>query len=215
MSIEELIRQLPKFATIVNAAWLRKNSQTMEEYISRRLSWFRQLEDDMNLLNRQVSEETLISCYRAALRDRSQVQKAIYEAHGAALLSSIAMRTELHIPRGDGSGRNFDVRVNMQNSTINAESKTRKDEFPFNLPSSGNFHAGARATVDPHDAIDLGIDPTLHAPGIHEIRNPESTVIRQCLLEGLGQLPDDGYNIVLFGQIEGNRHNIEDALFGA
>jgi hypothetical protein len=214
MSNEESIRQFPKFSVIVGDAWLRDNDRNNVEYIFQRVFWFKQLEEDLHLLNRQVPEADLISCYRDALRDRLQVQKTIYEVHGAAFVSSVATRTELHVSRGDNSGRNFDVRVNIQDTVISAESKTRKDEFPFNLPCTDGIHAGARATLDPHDARDLGIDPTPHVPGVLEIRNPESTVIRQCLLEGLGQLPYDSCNVILFGHIEGGRHNVEDALFG-
>lgn len=214
MSIEDLIIQLPKYTAIIGDVWLKSNSHIMTEYISKRLAWFRQLDNDLTLLNIQVSDDKLISCYRDALRDRTQVQKTIYEVHGATLLSSIASSTDLHVPRGEDSGRNFDICVNIKGFVVNAESKTRKDEFPFNLPSSGNFYAGARATLDPHDVADLGVQPTLIAPGIHEIRNPESTVIRQCLLDGLEQLPNDGCNIIIFGHIEGDLYNLEDALFG-
>lgn len=215
MSIKALMNLLPKFTTIVGEKWLRSNSHAMEKYISERLLWFKQLENDLSLLGKQVSERDLILCYRSALCDCSQVQKAIYEVHGVAILSSIATKTELHVPRDNSSNRNFDVRVNIQGFVINAESKTRKDEFPFNLPSSGNFYAGSRPTLDPHDSSDLGIESTKHASDIKEIRNPESTVIRQCLIEGLGQLPRDGCNIIIFGHIEGDRLNLEDALHGS
>ncbi len=42
---------------------------------------------------------------------------------------------------------------------------------------------------------------------------PESTVVRQLLESALAQLPNDGVNIVLFGQVAGDREHLERALF--
>jgi hypothetical protein len=40
-------------------------------------------------------------------------------------------------------------------------------------------------------------------------------VIRQILSEARSQLPENGRNLILFGQIEGDRMHLERALYGA
>lgn len=75
-------------------------------------------------------------------------------------------------------------------------------------------YAGVRETLDPHEAVDLGIKTDPPAEGVQYIDTPESTIIRQGLLAGLEQLPVSGFNLIIFGHIEGNRRNLEDALFG-
>lgn len=220
-AIEEVIRRLPMVAAVMGEEWLLQNREWAEGFIiGPRLAWYGQLEGDLAALGAQVALEKLISGYRAPLRDKAQIQKTIFEVHGAALLAAAAARVELHVPRGDGSGKNFDLRAEIRGHPVNAECKTRKDEFPFNLPPEPagpagiTSHAGVRETMDPHDAAELGIKPKPGTPGLHHIETPESTVIRQLLLDGLSQLPDSGYNLILFGDIEGHRDNLEDALLG-
>jgi hypothetical protein len=116
--------------------------------------------------------------------------------------------------------KNFDVRVKIKGQVINADAKTRKDDFPFKLPPERvgqrgvKYHAGRRETIDPHDAATLGIRREPAAPGLHHILTPESTVLRQILLDALAQLPESGCNLVLLGHISGQRHSLEEALYG-
>ena len=219
MSVAQIVAQFPTYSSVVSPNWLEKESDWIVVYISDRMLWFRELEADLvALVKNGVPLQRLASCYRDSLRNRTEVQKAIYEVHGAAMLSALARRTELHVPRGDGSNRNFDVLVEIDGAIINADSKTRKDEFPFNASrieeKVGAIFGGSRATMDPHDAADLGfpVQKGGHGPG-HKA-TPESTVIRQILLDGIGQLPIQGCNLILFGQIDGNLDNLIDALFG-
>ena len=44
---------------------------------------------------------------------------------------------------------------------------------------------------------------------------PESTTVRQIIADAQSQLPDSGINLILFGHIEGDREQLERALFGA
>ena len=218
MTTNELREHLPKVTSVLGENWLKKHDWA-QEYISPRITWYEQTEADLAVLEPFLGLQRLMSCYRKPLRDRSQTLKAIFEIHGAAFMSVTASRVDLHVQRGAGSGRNFDVRVEIDGHVVNADSKTRKDEFPFNLPrktdaSNVASHAGARATVDPHDATDLGL--LIQRPAISNyIETPESTVIRQLLLDGLAQLPELGCNLIIFGHIEGDRRSLEDALFGA
>ena len=200
---------MPSFAAVIGEEWLYRNHDWVEEFMSCRFPWFEQLDKDIGILSGCLNIEKLISCYRGFLRNQSQIQKIIFEIHGAALLASAATQIDLHIPRGDGSGRNFDIWAKIGGFPVNAESKTRKDQFPFNLPSGG-----FRDMMDPHDAADLGIERRNPVDGFPYITTPESTVIRQILLDGLGQLPATGYNLIIFGHIEGDRRNLEDALYG-
>ena len=220
MTIEEIIGRFPNLGSVVDETWMRREAVPVEALINPRLPWFDQLEKDLSLLETRVGHQKLIACYRAPLRDRPQIQKAIFEIHGAALLASIATEVALHVPRLGGSAKNFDVGVEILGSKINVEAKTRKDEFPFNFPgksrgAAGTMeHFGVRATVDPHDAAELGIATTQQHPGGDFVPTPESTVIRQILQDGLSQLPEQGCKLILFGHIDGDRNNLERALFG-
>lgn len=94
-------------------------------------------------------------------------------------------------------------------------SKTRVDEFPFNVPRGDDGFFGARATIDPHDAADVGADSRPPAPDMYWKPTPESSVIIDILLGALRQLPAAGINIVALGHVQGGREHLEHALFGA
>ena len=219
MTVSKLKKHLPNVMNVLGDTWLDKQNGWIRKFISSRIKWYEQTEADLALLRIRIDLKRLIFCYRTLLRDRPNIQKGMYEIHGAALLSAIADQVDLHVPRGDGSHRNFDVRVEIAGCAVNADSKTRKDEFPFNLPkktgsSKVATHTGVRATIDPHDATDLGLG-VKQPEDLHYIDTPESTVIRQLLVDGLAQLPQSGCNLIIFGHIEGQRLSLEDALFGA
>ena len=220
MVIKKIETHLPMLVEVMGAGWLRRNHYWVKTFVLPRLPWFEQLENDLIVLDAHVGLNSLISCYRDSLRNQSQIQKTIFEIHGAALLAIQAKNVSLHVTRGDGSGRNFDILVTIGGHTLNVESKTRKDEFPFNLPPEPNdsigigIYSGVRETMDSHDAENFGMRLTPHPPALTYIATPESTVIRQCLLEGLGQLPQSGCNVIIFGHIEGDRRDLEEALWG-
>lgn len=220
ITTEEMIRRLPKLATIMDERWLRENRDWFEAETMPRAVWYEQLEQDLTLLSGRVPLSVLIGCYRDPLRSRVQFLHTLYEIHGAALFAASATRLELHVPRGDGSARNFDLRAEIRGHPVNVESKTRKDEFPFNLPpdpgepTGTTSRWGGRETVDPHDAAELGFAAGPRTPDLHHIATPESTVIRQLLLDGLLQLPERGHNFILFGHLAGDRAQLERALRG-
>jgi hypothetical protein len=184
------------------------------------LAWYQQLEKDLELLERRLNRQMLISCYRDALRDEYSFVSTLYEIHGAALLSAEATAVYLHVPLGTNR-KNFDVRVRILRHVINADCKTRKDDFPFNIrrreggADGITGHYGARATIDPHDAENLGLESRQPAGDVDFRPIPESTVIRQILSETRSQLPENGRNLILFGQVEGDRMHLERALYGA
>lgn len=220
IAIEEIMGRLPKLAAVMGEAWLRQRRSWTETFIMPRLPWYEQIERDLTVLEAHVVLQKLIACYRASLRNQPQIQKTIFEIHGAALLANAAARVDLHVPPCPGSESNFDIWTEIRGHFVNADSKTRKDEFPFNLPQDSEdptgitLYGGSRATLDPHDAVDLGSDFRAQTVDPHHIDTPESTVIRQLLLDGLSQLPDQGCNVIIFGHIEGYRCNLEDALYG-
>jgi len=67
--------------------------------------------------------------------------------------------------------------------------------------------------MDRHDAEALGF-PAGAPPERDHRPTPESTVIKQTLQDALAQMPGGRCGIVIFGQIEGDRRNLEEALFG-
>src|SRR5262245_33647584 len=96
-SLEFLRAVLPTFCSVVGSVWLTKEGAWLVPFVLDRLPWFRQLEADLQqLLRSGVSEHRLQQCYRDALRNRAEIQKAIYEVHGAAFLALAATRIELH-----------------------------------------------------------------------------------------------------------------------
>lgn len=214
MALDEIIASFPILATVVGAQWLRTHPEAVE-FIEERIPWYQRLENDFGRLQSAgISDAKLIGSYRSSVRIRAETQKTIYEVHAAALLSRAAASIDIHVPRGDGSNRNFDIRVEVEGVTLAVESKTRKDEFPFNMPEDGDgIRGGSRSTLDLHDAVELGFPPGGPADSNHK-PTPESTVIKQTLQEALAQLPTGGCNVVVFGQIEGDLHNLVDALFG-
>ncbi len=220
MNIDTIVKQLPQLAAVMDKTWLHRHRHWAEDFIGPRLPWYRQLESDLASLQPKVSRQKLIACYQKSLRNEPEIQKTIYEIHGAAFLAKVATGVRLHVPRKGDTGPNFDIQAEIQGCSVNAECKTRKDEFPFNVPPDSEdprgvtHHAAVRATMDPHDAAELAMQTGPTAPGLHYIDTPASTVIRQILLEGLGQLPERGCNLVIFGHIEGFRHDLEDALWG-
>jgi hypothetical protein len=212
--IDQITAQLPTVVRVLGDAWLRGEAW-MVDFIDQRLPWYGRLETDLaRLVAAGIPEARLISSYRHSLRTRPEIQKCIYEVHAAALLSECASSVELHAPKGDGSNRNFDIAVEIESTDIAVEVKTRKDEFPFNIPvNDEGVHGGSRATMDQHDAASLGF-PSGGPPESTHRATPESTVVKQILQEALAQLPAGRCSIVVVGQIEGDIHNLEEALFG-
>jgi len=219
MWTEDLTRELPVVSAVLGSAPESTDFAWMLEFVESRMPWYKLLDQDFSaLVSAGVPIAKLVPCYRVPLLNRSEIQKVMFEVHGAALLAAAASSIDLHVPRGDGTNRNFDVLAEIEGTVVNADAKTRKDEFPFNLPEmegeEAGVHGGSRATVDRHDAVELGATNQQANGGPNHNPNPESTVIRQILGAALAQLPEHGCNMVLFGQIEGDHENLIDALFG-
>lgn len=220
MKIEEIISRMPKLVAVIGEEWLHRERNWVGSFVIPRILWFKQIEKDLDILNRHLNTNKLVSCYRDSLRNKPQIARTIFEIHGAALLATIATRLDLHVPKGGGTERAFDIWAEIHGFSINAECKTRKDEFPFNLPLQSDniseipIYGGSRGTMDPHDASELGIEMKKPINASGHIVTPESTVIRQLLLEALEQLPSIGHNLIMFGHIEGDRYDLENALYG-
>ena len=220
MLTAEAISRFQTLAEVVGVGWMRRNSQWFESLDMPPPVWFEQSNVDLDLLVRRLGLPVLIRCYRAMLRDRKRFLDGLYEVHSAALLSDASADIALHVPRVPGGPINFDVKATIEGHAVNADCKARRDEFPFNVPRteeegglSGFF--GTRATIDPHDARAMGLPPETRLSDATHITTPESTVIRQRLLQALSQLPESGINLVLFGHIRGQRGDLERALYGA
>jgi hypothetical protein len=203
--------RLDHWATIVGPEWLRVNVGDWRSWLARRVSWFAQLEQDLAVLVAHVGMEKARSAYQHMLRDRRGIQKAIFEIHAAALFGTAGRLLDLHVPCAEGGGRDFDVLAEIAGQRVQTDSKTRKDSFPFNTRATGvaqgvSLHEAQRPIIDPHEYADQA-DADYSS-------TPESTAIRQKLTEALIQLPTSGCNIIAWGQIEGWRCDMEDALFG-
>jgi hypothetical protein len=116
MTIRMIEKRLPNVMNVLGEAWLDKQRAWILQFINSRIKWYEQTEADLTLLRMRVDSGRMTSCYRKMLRDRPQTQKCIYEIHGAALLSAVADRVDIHFPRSTGSQTNFDVRAKIGSS---------------------------------------------------------------------------------------------------
>jgi hypothetical protein len=209
MLIEEAIASFPALARVVGAAWMRDNPEWFAGSDRPWPVWYRQIDEDLAGLTAKIPEAKLISCYRPMLRDRDGFISAVYEIHGAAVLAAASEHVELHVPRGSETKVNFDVLAIIDGVRVHADCKARRDDFPTKpqFKDSEFGYSATRAVLDPHDAVALGLDA-----GSAQVPTPESTVIRGLLEEALRQLPEQGINMVLFGQVVGDREHLERAL---
>jgi len=214
MRVEEAIGRFHYVADVVGSEWMQTHKNWFEGKTNPPPIWYAHLDWDLSLLAKKVPVSQLIGAYRHMLRDHVGLLDAVYEIHAAAFLADIGDNVALHVRRATDDSRNFDVQVSICGHRVNADCKTRRDRFPFNMPRTELGFEGSRATLDPHDfeivagrAENRPWDPT-------HISTPESTVVQQILLSALQQLPSDGSNLVLFGQVDGSREHLERALHG-
>ena len=216
MTFDELVSILPNFVFVVGDEWFRANSWCNEDYVSSRVDSFQQLDTDLSVIQRQVDLQKLKKNYQALLRDKNSFWTTLHEIHGISLISEISATLTLKVPTGDASQRDFDAQACVNGILVNIECKTRTDNFPFNLPpkrlelGTHPVYSGSRATFDPHDLeqSSSGNSDPLHIP------IPEATEVRRILSDALSQLPSNGVNLVILGQINGDKGSLETALYG-
>ena len=221
MKLDEISLRFPSLTRTLGKTWLTQNHNWVEDYISTRSELYDLLEVDLRRLGQLLGLHSLTRCYRDLLRDRETIWTTFHEIHGVSLLGEISTSLELKVPRGDSSKKDFDARACIEGTIVNAECKTRKNEFPFNVPRTVEgperipVHSGSRATLDPHDAADFGIPFEFRENDVSYKPIPESTEVRRTLSSGLDQLPNSGCNLILFGQFTGSCSDLEDAIFGS
>lgn len=217
-----IVENFPILYQVWGSRWYQRNKDWLDDLVKCRLPWFNQLESDLLGLKEYVGLRDLNRCFRNALRDRTQIQQAIYEAHGCHLMASVGGNIRLHVPLEDDQRGNFDFQVNILGNTISGDVKTRKDD-PFNFPpirdeNGVEMFGGTRTTLDPHEASRLNIHMHTKPLDWSHRSIPESTNIKQLLEKTLNkQLPRTGKTIVILGQIDGfagSEYDLEDALLG-
>ena len=218
MLVDEIILVFPLITSVVGEKWLHGNLWC-EDYISLRLKWYEQLERNLGSLNSRVGLQSLRKCYRSMLRDKKSIWTTLYEINGISLVGEASTSLALHVPRSNSTGINFDAKACINGTDLNVECKTRKDDFPFNLPAILEgperipIHSGSRSTLDPHDAAELGL--AFDFPEHPWFKTtPASTEVRQIIAKGLAQLPPSGCNLILLGEL-GFSADIDEALFGS
>jgi hypothetical protein len=219
MTLDEIISRFPSFVSVVGEKWGRQN-KWCQDYISSGLDHFKRLESDLKKIEGLVEQQSLRKTFVKHLRDQKSFTTTLYEIHGISLVSQIASSLELKVPLGGSSGNNFDARACVLGISVNIECKSRDDKFPFNFapvptgPENIPVYSGSRATLDPHDAEQLGLAPEPERRNGSHIPIPESTEVRRILLKGLSQLPETGINLIVFGHLRGSRDDLERALYG-
>jgi hypothetical protein len=182
-------------AQIMGAEWIRQESMWASGAGDKpHPVWYEQADMDLTALADKVPIRKLASCYRSMLRDRSGFIDAVYAIHGAAFLAGIGQRVDLHVPRGPHEKVSNDVRVEIDDVSVQANFKARRDDFrlePHRKDPEARDSGGC-ASLDPNDPAAL---------------------VRQLLESALTELPDTGVNMVFFAQIDGIRAHLERALF--
>jgi hypothetical protein len=210
-----LVARLPRLTVVLGETSLRRARQ----FIVREWAWCELLESDLSVLEPQTGRNKLVTCYRGDLQQATTASRAIvnddesafaqafaglrntiFEIHGAALLARAGRVLDLHVPRGGESRTNSDAQVKIHGYTVNAESKTRTDEFPFKLPPQGDneseplFYRGERRALDRYEAEDLEISISpLNTP------TPGYKPLRDKLRCARSQPPSEGYNLHAIG----------------
>ena len=154
MLVDEIILAFPLLTSVVGEKWLRQNLW-YEEFISLRLEWYEQLERNLRSLDSRIGLQSLRKCYGSMLRDRKSILTTLYEINGVSLVGLASTSLEIHVRRDDSSSRNFDAKACIKGTELNIECKTRKDDFPFKMPTILEgperipIHSGSRSTLDP------------------------------------------------------------------
>lgn len=220
MTADELFQPFPRLTVVLETSWIRRIWSQESERLIWYQPWLSQIESDLAIIEKHHSLSKLIKHYRPGLRDLKQLLQTAYEVHGAALFAAIATHIELHVRRDNQSNRNFDIQAEVEGTIINADVKTRDDDFlspRFQVidDSEGlREFVRERPLIDPNEAAVLGMSMTPRPAGRHLDAIPEATKIKDRLREASAQLPTTGVNIVLLGHVSGNRKDLERALEG-
>jgi predicted nucleotidyltransferase len=209
-----------RFLKLLEILGEKSFDKAWEDFICFAEPWFLQLEQDLEYLTRFIETDKLISCFRNDLKvtkgKRNNLREIAYEVYTEAILASASEKIELHVPTPNAATpKNFDFRVIIKGCEINGDVKTRRDVFPFNLPSIDTpkvgvkIYRGTRATVDKHFLEDSDTKPNM------DRETPGSTDLKQTLEKALAQLPCSGKNIIILGSItQSHSIDLKDALYG-
>ena len=135
MLVDEIILAFPLLTSVLGEKWLRQNLW-YEELISLRLEWYDQLERNLRSLVPKVGLQSQRKCCRSMLRDRKSMWTSLYEINGVSVVGEASTSLEIHVRRDDSSRRNFEAKACINGTELNMECKTRKDDFPFNMPKN-------------------------------------------------------------------------------
>ena len=189
--------------------------------------WCWLLEEDLRFLTRFFSLHELKQYYGDDLRNRSQLQQAIYEIHCAAAFGRIGRNVRVHVPLSNASQQsnpNFDIEVEIAGTTLAIEVKTRRDNTLWRTPaidlrdgespSSGiSYFELSGDVLGPYERDFLATsNPSGSQPAAHGM--PHYKELRDRIEECLRQLPKGGHNILVLGHIEGRVEDLDEALRG-
>jgi hypothetical protein len=181
--------------------------------------WCWLLEEDLRFLTRSFSLQELKQHYEDDLRNRSQLQQAIYEIHCAAAFAGIGRNVRLHVspPNAPKQSRStFDIEVEIAGTTVAVEVKTKHDNTLWNthrIDKPISYHELSSDALGPYERDFLAeSDVGGSRPSTQGIAH--STELRQRIEKCLHQLPKGGHNIVVLGHIEGRIEDLDEALGG-
>ena len=221
VTIESIQQSFPTLVQILGASWSIETPK-WGQILAQHWFWFQQLHRDLELLTTRIPMARLVECYRSALQvqDVRRVAHPLYEIHGIAPLSKSATEIELHVPIRQSTGTRFHVRVVIDDTVINAHSKThlcllsQRSSFGMREIQADPLAASANGSVNGSTRLN---PPSDDLPGwTSEYAMLVSAKIRACLGACVGcRLPSSGCNLILFGHEERGRSNLEGAPYGA
>jgi len=190
--------------------------QLIDSYESSELAkWIAAQEPYFYLLNRDLklliyhgtSLPRLKEVYKERFIKCNNVLETIYEIHFGAVLTKGFTNLHFKVPKSEQSNKDFDFQATYKNTSINFEIKTRIDLFPFHGEHNGPIYHDSHETVDKKyiNQVNKG--------------DPESSVLRDIFQSAKQQLPNNGLNLIVLGQIFAHSDKtalwaLKNAIFG-
>lgn len=159
-----------------------------------------QIERDLELLARHVSEDSLSAAYRNVIRNPGHLIEALYEIRVASMLAPVSSGLTLAPAIGE---RRSDVQCVIDSRRLFFEVTAYVDKWP---PADGEMYS--RATVE------RSFDPTERPDELRYRDIPASKEVRDRISGKARQLRTGELNIVVLGAPNTQSRDVEAALLG-
>ncbi len=175
-------------------------SPELAKWLAAQEQYFYLLNRDLKiLLDNGITLSRLKEVYKDRFIKGNNLLETIYEIHFGSTLTKGFDNLHLNVTKSSQSNKDFDFQVKYKDAPINFEIKTRNDQFPFHGKKDGPLYSDTQETVDRKY-----INQTNKG-------DPESNKLRDIFRKARQQLPENGLNFIVLGQIFA--HSDKDALW--